>query len=201
VDNLSFHWFDLIVVGVLFVGILRGRKNGMSVEFMLVLQWLAILIGASIGYKPLGRFIVQMTSISQLWSYIISYVTCMIAISILFAMMRRSTGGKLIGPDAFGSGEYYLGMTAGAVRLACITMVFLALLNAKLYSQQALEAEEKFQARWFEGIRFPTIGTTQRAVFKKSFVGRSLKEYASFLLIEPSSPEHHQFHQKEFDVR
>jgi uncharacterized membrane protein required for colicin V production len=200
VDKLSFHWFDLIVVGVLIVGILRGRKNGMSVEFMLLLQWLTTIIGASFGYKPIGQLIAQMTGISRLWSYVISYITCMILVSIVFALIRRSTGGKLVGTDTFGTGEYYLGMTAGAVRFACMTLVFMALLNAKLYTPQQLEADEKFQARWFEGIRFPTVGTTQHAVFKKSFIGQAMREYAGFLLIESCSPQALQFHQKEFDV-
>jgi uncharacterized membrane protein required for colicin V production len=201
VDKLSFHWFDLIVVVVLIVGILRGRKNGMSVEFMLLLQWLTTVIIAAIGYRALGMFIVRTTGITQLWGFIISYVTCAVVVSIAFTLLRRSSGGKLIGSDTFGSGEYYLGMTAGAIRFTCILMVFLALLNAKLYSPQQLEAEEKFQARWFEGIRFPTVGTTQHAVFKKSFVGRAVREFAGFLLIESSAPEQRHFKQKEFDVR
>ena len=200
-NNLSFHWFDLIVAGVLIVGIVRGRKHGMSIEFMLLLQWIAIVLIASVGYRPFGLFIVQTTGITRLWGFVIGYVSCAIAVSIVFAMIRRSTGGKLIGSDTFGSGEYYLGMTAGAIRFACITLVFLALLHAKLYSPQQLEAEEKFQATWFEGIRFPTVGTTQQAVFKKSFVGRAVGEFADFLLVESTAPEHVQYKQKEFDVR
>lgn len=200
-DKLSFHWFDLIVVAVLIVGILRGRKNGMSVEFMMLLQWVATVMIAAIGYRPLGLFIVRATGITQLWAFIIGYVTSAVAVSIVFAIIRRSSGGKLIGSDTFGSGEYYLGMTAGAIRFACMTIVFLALLNAKLYTAQQLQADEKYQARWFEGIRFPTVGTTQQAVFKKSFIGRAVRSFAGFLLIESSVPEQRQFKQKEFDVR
>jgi uncharacterized membrane protein required for colicin V production len=200
VNNLSFHWFDLIVVGVLIVGIFRGRKNGMSVEFMLVLQWLISVIVASLGYKPFGQLILQLTGISRMWSYVIGYVTCIVVVSIIFALIRRSTGGKIVGTDTFGSGEYYLGMTAGGVRFACMTLAFMALLNARLYTPQQLEAEEKFQAQWFEGIRFPTVGTTQVAVFKKSLIGHTLHEHASFLLVEASAHQARQFHQKEFDV-
>jgi len=38
--------------------------------------------------------------------------------------------GQIIGSDVFGNAEYYLGMCAGAVRYACVTLVVLAFLNA-----------------------------------------------------------------------
>jgi hypothetical protein len=183
------------------MGIFRGRKNGMSVEFMIMLQWLAILLGAAFAYKPLGLLLAQMTGISRLFAFIFSYITCVIGVRILFAIFNRMTGGKLISTETFGTGEYYLGMVGGAVRFLCVVLVLLALLHAKLITPQQLAAEEKFQDQNFGSIRFPTLATTQQAVFKKSLFGRALHTYANFLLIEETLPEERQFKQKEFDVR
>ena len=45
--DLSFNWFDLCVLAMLIVGIVIGRKRGMSLELLSVLQWLVIVfVGA-----------------------------------------------------------------------------------------------------------------------------------------------------------
>ena len=50
-DMLPINLFDLVVVGVLVAGLVRGRKHGMSEELILLLQWLAILFGCASIYE------------------------------------------------------------------------------------------------------------------------------------------------------
>src|SRR2546422_4577368 len=43
------NWFDLFVLVMLVVGIFVGRKRGMSLELLSVLQWLMIVFVAAIA--------------------------------------------------------------------------------------------------------------------------------------------------------
>jgi uncharacterized membrane protein required for colicin V production len=50
VDYAKFNYFDVIVVVWLIIGLLRGRKRGMSQELLPTLQWLGIVIVCGLFY-------------------------------------------------------------------------------------------------------------------------------------------------------
>jgi hypothetical protein len=111
---------------------------------------------------------------------------------------KHSVGGKLLGSDVFGRGEYYLGMVSGFVRFACIIVTALALLNARYYTQTEVRAMEKFQDDVYGSNYFPTLHTFQSIVFDKSISGSWIKQNLDFLLIKPTEPDHTQFKQKDY---
>ena len=45
---------------------------------------------------------------------------------LLFAGIKRTVGGKLVGSDIFGRSEYYLGMGSGFVRVTCMLLAAMA---------------------------------------------------------------------------
>jgi uncharacterized membrane protein required for colicin V production len=184
----SFGWFDLAVMAMLVAGFFRGRKRGMSVEFMDVLQWLAIIGGGAAIYQPVGSFVALTSGAGKLFSYLISYLLVAIMVKTLCTIFKRSVGDKLVSSEIFGNLEYYLGMAAGMVRYLCMVLFFLALLNARLYTDEEMRAEDLMQKKNFEDIRFPTLGSLQRSVFKGSFTGHFAKQNAPFLLIEGTPP-------------
>jgi hypothetical protein len=98
-------------------------------------------------------------------------------------MIRRMAGEKLVASDVFGNFEYYLGMTAGLIRFACITLFVMALLNAKQVSNVELDAQLKSQQDSLGSIYIPPFGSIQRAVFEGSLIGRAVKQYLSAQLI------------------
>ena len=199
-DKLPIGWFDFAVVIVLLVGILRGRKNGMSEELMPFLQWLVILAAGAYFYEPLGVLIVQNAGTSLLFGYIVAYLVLAAAVKGVFTFLKRASKGKLIGSDVFGRGEYYLGMGAGMVRFACGLMLALALLNARLFSYAEVTAMQKFQMKEYGSEFFPTHQTIQQQVFVKSFIGPRIKESLGFLLIKPTAPEVKQLRRKELNL-
>jgi len=145
-EALPFNAFDVILFVVLVVGIVRGRKHGMSEELMPLITWMAILFICAVAYEPVGSYFTQTTGLfSKLSCYIISYVGVALIVLGLFAWLKRGLGGKLLGSDIFGKAEYYLGMGSGLIRFACILLVLLAVLNARFYTAQEVKAEEKFQ--------------------------------------------------------
>ena len=199
-DNLPIGWFDFAVLIVLLVGILRGRKNGMSEELMPLLQWLAILGAAAFLYQPVGVFIAQIAGSSLLFAYIVAYLLLAAVVKGFFTLLKRASKGKLIGSDVFGRGEYYLGMGAGMVRFACGLVLAMALLNARQFSAAEVTAMQNFQMKEYGSEFFPTLHSVQEHVFVKSFLGPRIKEPMGVLLIQPTAPEVKQLKRKELDL-
>src|SRR6266699_332104 len=102
-DNLPINVFDLVLVGLLVAGIYRGRKHGMSEELMLLLKWLVIVFGCAAIYEPLGQMFSQTTGLfGLLGSYLAVYIVVALLVFGLFALLKHSLGGKLVGSDIFG---------------------------------------------------------------------------------------------------
>src|SRR5204863_5869410 len=130
---------------------------------------LAILFGCALAYQPLGETFAQTTGIfGTMAAYIIAYVIAAALILLLFALLKRSFDGKLVGSDVFGRSEYYLGMVSGVVRFSCMLLAVLAILNARYYSPKEVRAAEKYQEVWYGTNFFPTLQTVQSDVFEKS---------------------------------
>jgi len=182
-SDLTYNWFDLVVFGFLVVGVFRGRKRGMSEELLAIFQWLSIVLASTHFYRPAGLFLVSITGMSRLFCYVAAYLLIALGIKLFFSFIKRSVGEKLVGSDIFGRMEYYLGMAAGMLRYACMLLMFMAFLNAKYISEAELRRVAKLQKDNFGDISFPTIGSLQQDVFKKSLVGSLTKQHLSNHLI------------------
>ena len=187
--DFSYNWFDLVAGAVLIVGFFVGRKRGMSLELLTVLQWVAIVFLSALACDPFGRMMSDFSGLNPTLTYITAYLLTAIGVKVLFVLIRRMTGEKLVTRAVFGNLEYYLGMGAGVVRFACILLFGLALLNAKQYTKAEIEAKLKHQQDWAGSIYFPPFGTIQQAVFEDSLTGRAVKEFLSAQLInvDPSA--------------
>lgn len=198
-DNLPFNWFDIAIPVVLLIGIQRGRKNGLSVELLGALAWLAIVFGCALVYGPVSGFITGSSTVFSLLSAnLMAYLAVALLIAALFAFMKKGVNGKLIGSDVFGSGEFYLGMVAGAIRFTCILFAVLALLNARYFPPAEIKASLKYQNDVYGSDFFPTLHSVQSQVFEKSFAGPWIKNQLSWLLIKPTVPQQAQLARKDF---
>jgi uncharacterized membrane protein required for colicin V production len=188
-DSLQVGWVDVLVLVLLAVGVVRGRKRGMSEELLDVLKWLLVVVVAGYAYKPLGEILAGNSVFSTFFSYVAAYAVTVLLLIGFFSYLRPRVGEKIVESDFFGSGEYYLGMAAGALRYACIILVLLALFNARQYTPQEIKDENQFQEVNFGDIRFPTMITLQRAIFEKSLTGSLSRTYLAPFLIQPTVPE------------
>jgi|SRR5579872_3569936 len=188
-ENLPINWFDFVVLIVILLGASRGRKHGMSVEMMISLQWVAIIFAGAFLYRPVGDWLSDISPMSHLFCYITVYVVTAMVVKSSFSLVKKSTGGKLVGSDVFGRAEFYLGMVAGAVRFTCILIAALALLNARLYTSREVAGAKAFQVDMYGSTFFTELSDVQQMVFKTSLLGSAVKNYAGFLLIAPTAPE------------
>jgi len=199
-DKAPVNWFDLLVVIVVLLGARQGRKNGMSVECLIALQWLAILAACTFGYRPFGDFLADMVPMSHLFCYVTAYISIAMLIKIFFSLVKKALGGKLLGSDIFGRAEFYLGIFGGIVRFACILVTALALLNARKYSPQEIAAKQAYVREVYGSDFFPDLYTVQTEVFEESLSGTAFKKNAGFFLIKPSLPEQRDIGRRKDDL-
>jgi uncharacterized membrane protein required for colicin V production len=181
----TYDYFDVIVLVWLLIGIIHGRKRGMTQELLPTLQWLFIVVLAGLFYFSFSSVIFQSTggAFNHLWSNITAYVLIAFAIHLVFLWIKQGVGEKLTGSDLFGRAEYYLGMLSGLIRYACMLIVLCALMNSRVYTSAELAEDAKIQKRNFEDIRFPTYGSVQYAILKESFTGRLIEDKLNSVLI------------------
>jgi uncharacterized membrane protein required for colicin V production len=202
--NLSFGWFDGVLLVVLLFGFWRGRKRGMSREALPVTMWLILVIGAGLGYQYLAQLLIKSGIIHTLFGNhakevtaadLSAYLLIAFVVFLIHYTVSSRFRERVSGSNAFGSGEYYLGMAAGTIRYACILIFFLALLNAPFYSAADIAASAAYKARWYggglqgySGDFVPDLSEVQTAVFKNSVSGPFIKNDMSYLLIVSTAP-------------
>jgi uncharacterized membrane protein required for colicin V production len=187
--NLQFNYIDGIILVFLIIGVFRGRKRGMSEELLTFVQWLIIVFVGCLIYKPIGNLLKEHVPFSLLACYVSVYLVFAVIVKLLFSQLQRAVGEKLVGSNFFGESEYYLGMMAGMIRFACVILMLMALINARLISDKERAETARMQSKNFEGISFPTLGSIQQSVLYQSFMGQQVKEHLSFALIRSTEME------------
>lgn len=182
-------WVDFLTLLVVLVGFVRGRKRGLSEEMLDTLQWILIIVAGAFLYHKMGDLLAQRALLSRLAYYMMSYITIALVIKLVFVLIKKRLGQKLIEGDIFGRFEFYGGMMAGAVRFTCVYLFALSLLHAPYYSpeywaQRAKEVDYNYGSDFF-----PHPCKIQRSVFQESFTGKAAEKYLGMLLIEQTSGE------------
>ena len=198
--NMPFNWFDVLLLVLLIVGIFRGRKRGMSQELMPLFTWLAVVVISGFCHAPLAAEIKGLFSCSGLTAAFTAYLGVAAVIAGIFAFVNRSLGGKIVGSDMFGKGEYYLGIFSGLIRYSCVVLFALALLNARLYTSAEITASQRYTQANYGNDFFPGLSQIQDKVFKESLVGPVIAKYLDFLLIKPTPAEAAPLKRKQFDL-
>lgn len=184
---MPLNWVDLLTVLVLFLGILRGRKRGLSEELLDTLQWVVIVVAAGVFYPQLAATFSSAGLLSPALSNVLAYVLIAAGVKCVMLIVKRVIGEKIIGSDIFGRFEYYLGMLAGGVRFGCVYLFLISLLHAPHYTEEMLATQAKYQEKYYGDIRFPTLGTMQKTVFKESATGQASERYLADIMIRPSA--------------
>ena len=129
-DNLPVNWFDAVVLGMLIIGLFRGRKRGMSKEILPLLKWVSLVLVCGFWYPMAAQLLVNTASLGQVPSCIFGYLLLAFVVVLVFMFLKWLLASRLGENNLFGGGEYYLGMLSGMIRFACMLLAVLALLNA-----------------------------------------------------------------------
>lgn len=186
-SGLPVNWVDFLTLLVLCLGLIRGRKRGLSEEILDVLQWIIIIVAGAYLYHGLGDLMNQRPLLSRLSYYITSYLLIALCVKTVFVLIKKKFGQKLMESDIFGRFEFYGGMAAGAVRFACVYFFALSLLHAPYYSPEFLAQRAKDVDYNYGSDFFPHPCKIQASVFQNSLTGKGADKYLSGLLIEQTS--------------
>lgn len=182
--SLTVGWVDFVAILVICVGIIRGRKRGLSEELLDVVMWLTILASCTYFYHGLSELMGRKPIFSRLTYYLMSYLLIALAVKIVFTLIKSKFGAKIVESDMFGRLEFYGGMAAGAVRFTCVFLFLIALLNAPYYSPEFLAQRAKEVDYNYGSDFFPHPSKIQKAVFVDSFAGTTLQKHFAVVLIE-----------------
>ncbi|HTD66244.1 MAG TPA: CvpA family protein [Candidatus Limnocylindria bacterium] len=185
-QSLTINWVDFLTVLVILIGVVRGRKRGLSEELLDAVQWVVIIVAGGLLYHGLGDLF-EKPVISRLAYYMMSYLAIALGVKIVFVLIKKKLGQKMIESDIFGRFEYYGGMAAGAVRFVCVYFFVLSLLHAPHYSPEYLAQRAKDVDYNYGSDFFPHPSKMQVTVFEKSTTGINAKKYLSTLMIERTS--------------
>jgi hypothetical protein len=190
--NLAFSYVDAVVVVWLVLGLLRGRKHGMTQELLPVLKWLGIVLLGGYLSQPLGDFIRKNSadSFDAQWSYITAYALIALVLVLLFSLLKYSLGDKLTGSDLFGRYEYYSGMFAGMVRFACMLLALLAVMHSRIVTRAELDAINAQMKKNLDDIHPPRYmyGSVEQAIFFQSITGKFVQENLPDILLPTVAP-------------
>lgn len=188
-SDLGLSWVDFVVAILLIAGVWRGRKRGMSEELLDMLKWAVVVVAAGLLYEPAGQLLASMSVFSLLSCYVTAYITIALMVLLFFGFIKQRAGGKLIGSDVFGNGEYYLGMVGGSLRYACVILVGMAFLHARSFNQSAITSWTTYQQENFGSSFFFSLPEVQSEVFTKSYSGRFAQNFLQVVLIRPTAPD------------
>jgi uncharacterized membrane protein required for colicin V production len=188
-DNLPVNWFDFAILGLLGFGLFRGRKNGMTKEVIPTIQWICMVVTAAFTYPLVAQFFNGTCGLGQAWSGTLGYLVVAMVVWLFFSFIKKALAPRLEGSNIFGNSEYYLGMPSGMIRYGCIVLFFLALMNAPVYTAADIAATKAYNQRWYGGGMYsgnyvPDFHGVQEAVFKNSFTGPYIKDYAAIMLVQ-----------------
>ncbi|HEX4121128.1 MAG TPA: CvpA family protein [Verrucomicrobiae bacterium] len=186
-SHAKFDYFDIVVLDWLILGLLRGRRTGMSRELLPLLQWIGIVLAAGLFYPPVSSIINQCTYLSPLWSNVSAYLLIAAAVHLIHLWLRRLFAVKLVEWNLFGAREYHLGMIAGMARFTCILLFVLALMTSEIPpSLKPAKLANSQKAK--TGIRLPTYGELQQDVLSNSFSGNWVQSNLRPVLIAAVTP-------------
>ncbi len=186
-SSFSVGWVDVITVIVFAIGIIRGRKRGLSEEILDLLNWLIIVVACGFLYRQLGDLINQKGVLSPLTAYVMAYLLIALAIWSVFHLIKKRFGQKVIEGDVFGRFEFYGGMVAGIVRCTCVYFFILSLLHAPFYSE-AERAQRLKEVEYNYGSDFfPSLCKVQDTIFLSSLTGKGAAKYLDRFLMEQVS--------------
>jgi uncharacterized membrane protein required for colicin V production len=182
----NFNWFDGIVLALLVVGCLRGRKRGMSEELLSLCQWLAIVVVSSLYCEWFSGQFLRIAGMPPTWAKLIAYSLILVGNILAIALLKKAVGEKLVGSDLFGRLEYYLGILAGMTRYACMIIAFMAVMNIPYYSPQEIAATRKENKDIYGNVNLPSFMETQIDILHQSYTSKLVKENLGTLLIKPA---------------
>src|SRR5258706_4647505 len=98
-ENLPFGWFDVVLLAMIGVGVLRGRKHGMTKEVLPMFEWVAIVLLGGLAYEMVGQMFVNFARLGILGAYIGGYLSLALLVILVFVVLKKMLMPRLTGSN------------------------------------------------------------------------------------------------------
>lgn len=183
---IRYHWFDLVFLIIIVSGLLYGRKRGLSVELIPLVQWITLVIICGTFCEPIGAPIASLIEIQPNAAFVFTYLLLAAGVSYVFWQIKQTIAKGLPGADYFGAAEFPLGAAAAAIRFICILFACLALLSSQYIPEEDLA--EPVYGYLHDNSKGLEPVDLHRSVFVRSWSGRWMKYSFSTWLIAAQPP-------------
>jgi uncharacterized membrane protein required for colicin V production len=124
----AFHIVDIIAIVALFLGVVQGYFRGLSGELSRLICILAALYTGLRCHTPFTEWILAHTRVDPQYAGLFSFVALMVGMAIALTLVSRILK-RVIKVIVDEDMDRFLGMAAGAVRMAfLITIAFLLMI-------------------------------------------------------------------------
>src|SRR5262245_3037409 len=124
-----FHWFDLLVVGVLGLGLFLGRYSTALVQIVAFGRWVLVVVICSFLYKAPALRLSDATGMRPDKVALMIYPVLILIVYLLLGFVRRWVFGKTSKMELFGNQEHKISMFFGMFRLLTILFLMMAWLH------------------------------------------------------------------------
>ena len=184
-DELGLSWFDIAVVVLLWIGVMRGRARGISNQIVELFQWLLTVFLGVMLYVPIGRALQPHLQVSTVAAHAIAFLLVAGVVKLIAARLANAFSERLLNGDYFGSWEYPLGVVAGALIHAAMLMAALSLVRVKLVTPDEFARSQKKEGAEMGSEFLPDMGRLQAEIFRQSPTGRFIERECAHLMIQP----------------
>lgn len=176
--------YDFLFLALIIVGIVTSKK-GLPIELLPFGRWFFIVVLGGFVHAPLAGFIVRVGKMSFGSAAILSYFILAAIVIMIFIGLKTAAQRTIETYRFFGKADHALGMAVGGLKMLCVAIAVMALLNSRNVSEKQMAANAKMQEKNFGSINFPTLDKINKGVIHDSFLGGVTTQYAPFLLIQP----------------
>ncbi len=183
-----FHWFDLLIIVVIGVGVYRNRHSNALHQIFGFIHWLFILgVSAFLCEKP-AQWIAELVGMRPDVAALILYPVIVSIVYFISGIKKRSLVQQSDKVEMFGRQEYRVAMVFGGIKSVVILMVVMAWIHGRYVTEADLHAYEVFCQENLGGIRLPIPATVQEDIFVDSFSGKAAQKYLSKILLKALPP-------------
>jgi len=183
------HWYDIVVVVMLIIGLWSGVRTGFSGE---VLRAVGLVLGVILGmayYAAAGQWLTKHTFMVPERANLLMFIAIMLGVYLVFGFARLATKRWTQERPLSAFVENFWGAVAGLVRMGAIMVavtIYFCLLQSEFWHEQ-VGRESRFGQRVVQ--QFPDLSqVVQKREVEKVWFLREPKRRPEFD-IEQTEPE------------
>jgi uncharacterized membrane protein required for colicin V production len=181
------NWFDIAVLFLVLLGARRGFRQGLSEEFIGLLQWLAGLSLFGFWHMSWAHELSRWFKIRLVYGELLVVLGLLMGTSWLSSKIEEIWIENSFNLEIATGIDQFLGMFCGLLKSMCLAFALMALLSFPSFTKSDLISSKEYQREWFGTLEFPTVGDLQQEVISQSYTGQKVQRLLVVFMRKPIS--------------